>query len=231
MGLMDGLYGLFGYYNQARRNNDEAIKWYKKADHTKMTNTQHRMAYGVLLLRSGEFEKSREVLGRVLVHGYHNPKKNTRLLCKMNLALAYWKLDDLDIALELCEEVYRKIRNTRLYGIMGYLLIENGDMERAEKVNLEAYEYDDEDPVIIDNLGQYYDIMGDKEKAEELYRKALKEKSNQVCTLYALGKLLVIKGENDEAREHFEMALKQDINPMTVVEKKDIEAALAELDS
>ena len=37
--------------------------------------------------------------------------------------------------------------------------------------NLEALDYDDDDPVVLDNLGQIYYKMGDIEKGQGIFRK------------------------------------------------------------
>ena len=48
--------------------------------------------------------------------------------------------------------------------IIGYLKIEQGDAQAALDFNREALEYDDSDPVFLDNMGQtYYRLLHDKE--------------------------------------------------------------------
>ncbi|MFU0801186.1 MAG: hypothetical protein ACFWUE_11115 [Xylanivirga thermophila] len=69
----------------------------------------------------------------------------------------------------MLEEVQRKYNNSRVYGTLGYLLIEKGDLDKALEYNLQALDYDDEDPVILDNLAQTYYFMGDIEKAKKYF--------------------------------------------------------------
>ena len=53
----------------------------------------------------------------------------------------------------------------------------------------ESVDYDDEDPVCLDNLGQaYYRVTGEKDKAKEWFEKAHAEKDSQIDTLWFLGK-------------------------------------------
>ena len=53
------------------------------------------------------------------------------------------------------------------------LYVESGDLEKALAYNTEALEYDDEDPIVLDNMAQtYYRLANDKEKALEYFKKA-----------------------------------------------------------
>ena len=96
------------------------------------------------------------------------------------------KLGEADTAVEMLEEVYAKYRNSRLYETMGYILLEKGDLNKALEFNLEALDYDDENPIILDNLGQTYYRLGQKEKAKEYFEKAEELRDNQVDILYHL---------------------------------------------
>ena len=53
----------------------------------------------------------------------------------------------------------------------------------------ESVDYDDEDPVCLDNLGQaYYRVTGEKDKAKEWFEKAHAEKDSQIDTLWFLSR-------------------------------------------
>ena len=55
----------------------------------------------------------------------------------------------------------------------------------------ESVDYDDEDPVCLDNLGQaYYRVTGEKDKAKEWFEKAHAEKDSQIDTLWFLARTL-----------------------------------------
>lgn len=68
-------------------------------------------------------------------------------------------------------------------------------------------EYDDEDGVILDNMGQLNLAMGDKEKALEYFTRAHEIKPKQVDTLYYLATLALERGDKEKAREYLNDAL------------------------
>ena len=229
MGLWGNINGFLGYLFHIRGNLEKARRYYGIGMEKDMTNPSFKLAYGVALLKSGEFEKARDVFRDVLLNrGY---KESTRNMAKINLSLAYWKLGEIDTAIEMLKELHQKYRNSRIYGALGYLLIEKGDMKEALDYNLEALDYDDEDPVVLDNLGQTYYRMGRIDEAKKYFLKAESIKDDQAATLYHLGCIYQQEGDNDKAKEKFLKALDCNINPLTTISREDIERKLAELDS
>ena len=140
-------------------------------------------------------------------------KEEHKTMAKINISLAYWKLGDIDVAVEMMEEVHRKYRSGRVYGTLGYLLIQKGDLERALEYNLEGLEYDEDDPVILDNLGQIYYKMGQVDKAKDYFERAEEEKDDQAVTLYYLGLIYSQEGDKERAREKLDKALTCNITP------------------
>ena len=62
-------------------------------------------------------------------------------------------------------------------------------------------EYDEDDPVILDNLGQIYYKMGQVDKAKDYFERAEEEKDDQAVTLYYLGLIYSQEGDKERARE------------------------------
>ncbi len=228
MSIMGNLYGFLGYYNHSRGNFEKAQRLYEKAQELGTNRPNYLLSYGVLMLREGNFEKAKELFSIVLVN--MPAKEQYKTMAKMNISLAYWKLGDLDTAVEMLEEVHRKYRSGKVYGTLGYLLIHTGDLERALNYNLEALEYDNEDPVVLDNLGQIYYKKGDIDKAKEYFEKAEEEKDDQAVTLYHLGLIYSQEGNKELAKEKLEKALTCNITPLSAVTREDIEKALRDLD-
>ena len=115
---------------------------------------------------------------------------------------------------ELLQQLRISLRNGpngTVYGSLGYVLIEKarqtGDYTEALAFNMEALDYDEDDAVILDNLGQLHLSMGDKEKALEYFTRAHDIKPKQVDTLYYLALLALDRGEADAAREYLADAL------------------------
>ena len=69
-------------------------------------------------------------------------------------------------------------------------------------------DYDDEDAVVLDNVGQYYQRTGDYEKAREYLGKALEIRPTQVDSMYYLAKVnqaeaeqLMQQGDSDSINQ------------------------------
>jgi len=228
MGLIGNIYGFLGYFNHTRGKLDKAMSWYKKAEKNDVTIANFQMAYGVLLLRSGHFEEAKALFEKLLV--FYSGNESVKINSKINLSLVYWKLGDLDAAIERMQELHSKLKNSRTYGTLGYLLVEKGDYEEALKFNMDALEYDDTDPVVLDNIGQIYYHMGDMDNAFTYFQKAHEQKEDQVVTLYYLGDIYKQRGELDKAREMLEKALSCNISALSTISREEIVHKLKELD-
>jgi len=228
MSIVGNIYGFLGYYNHSRGNFEKAKDFYEKSLQQGCNKPNYLLSYGVLMLREGQFEKAKELFSTVLVE--LSVQEKYKNIAKMNISLAYWKLGEIDVAVEMLEEVHRKYPSGKVYGTLGYLLIQKGDLERALEYNLEALDYDDEDPVILDNLGQVYYKMGEMEKAKEFFEKAEEAKDDQAVTLYHLGLIYSQEGNKELAKEKLEKALTCNLTPLSAVTRQDIEKALRNLD-
>jgi len=228
MSIVGNIYGFLGYYNHSRGNFEKAKELYEKSLQRGGNKPNYLLSYGVLMLREGQFEKAKDLFSTVLVKLPVEEKYKT--MAKINISLAYWKLGEIDTAIEMLEEVHRKYRSGKVYGTLGYLLIHKGDLEKALEFNLEALDYDDEDPVILDNLGQIYYKMGDMDKAKEFFEKAEEEKDDQAVTLYYLGLIYLQEGKKELAKEKLEKALSANITPLSAITREEIENALRDLD-
>ena len=117
-----------------------------------------------------------------------------------------------------------------IYETLGYLYIEAGETEKALKYNQEALEYDDEDPITLDNLGQtYYRLTGDKAKALEYFKKAHQLKPGQIDTLYFLAQYDIENGNPSAAKEKLETALEGRFSPLNYATRDKVNALLATL--
>lgn len=227
MSLRGNFYGLLGYLNHSKKKYSEAEKYYREAVELGMTKGNYKLSYGVLLLNRGKFEEAKELFSKVLID--YSQTEKTRTRAKMNLALAYWKLGDVDTAIEMLMELQLKFNTSRIYGSLGYMLIEKGDLERALEYNLEALDYDDEDPVILDNLAQTYYEMNEIEQAKELFLKVEEIKPDQVTTLYYLACIYEREGNRALALEKLSRALECDITPLSTISRQEIQGKFDEL--
>ena len=104
-------------------------------------------------------------------------------------------------------------------------------VEKAEAFIRESVEYDDEDSVCLDNLGQWlYRVRDDKAGAKEWFEKALKIKPGQIDTLWFLSRYDLDKGDNQAALKKIEDILDNGrFSPLNFVDKKMAEDELARL--
>lgn len=85
----------------------------------------------------------------------------------------------------------------------------------------ESVDYDDEDPVCLDNLGQaYYRVTGEKDKAKEWFDKAHAEKDSQIDTLWFLSRYDLEAGDKAAAIAKLEKALDGRFSPLNFCTKE-----------
>ena len=102
--------------------------------------------------------------------------------------------------------------------------------EKAAGFLREAVEYDDEDPVCLDNMGQFlYRVNGDREGAKPWFEKALKLKDSQIDTLYFLSRYDEEAGDRQAALEKLEKAAEGRFSPLNYCTKETVEAEIARL--
>lgn len=213
---------------------DEALKMYEELYQKGLVSALYMLPYTVLLLRNAkedaDYIKAKEVLKKAEKAPDLSPDKRQQLL--MHYAVAQYKLGEMEKAINLLERAHQKNPCGVIYGSLGFLYIQAGDAEKALAYNLEALEYDEEDPVTLDNLGQvYYRLLNDKEKAKEYFDKAYAIKDSQIDTLYFLSRYDLEKGDNDAAAEKLETALDGRFSPLNYVTKDEVQAELDRLKS
>ena len=208
-------------------NCDEALKLYEECMNEGLKDMKTILPYSVLLLRSGQYQKARELL--VSVQKYPMADDQKRQLF-VNYAVAVYKLGDLPKAIEVLEVQDKKAESGLVYETLGYLLVEAGDFDKALEYNLKALEYDDEDPITLDNLGQtYFRLKGDKETARSYFDKALAQKPGQLDTLYFLAQYYIEAGNHSAAREKLETVLDGRFSPLNFASKEKAEILLQTL--
>ena len=96
--------------------------------------------------------------------------------------------------------------------------------------NKAAVDYDDEDPICLDNLAQtYYRCLGDKETAKPLFDKAHEIKPGQIDTLWFLSRYDLEAGDTAAAIEKLETALEGRFSPLNFTTKPMVEEEIRRL--
>ena len=208
-------------------DNEGAMKLFEEAYNEGLKEMASLLAYSVLLIRAGEYQKARELL--VKIQKYPMSDDNRRQLM-VNYSTVAYKLGNVEKGIELLERMHQKAPSGMVYQTLGYLYIEAGDYDKAIAFNTEAYEYDEEDAITLDNLGQtYYRLANDKVKAREYFEKAIEVKPGQIDTLYFLAKYDIEEGKKDAAKAKLEKALEGRFSPLNYASREKVETALRNL--
>lgn len=215
-------------YKEAEAVHMQAIEMYQKSIDKGARVPKHMMAFAVLLMRMHQFEKAHDImLATERVQGITTDEKRQ---LRINYAVCEWKLGRIDKAIEQLKLAGQDGMNSMLYGSLGYLLIaqaqQTGDFGEAVKFNDEAMEYDDDDAVVLDNMGQLSLAMGDREKAYEYFHHAHERKPQQVDTLYFLGKMNLEDGNESKAKEYLTRAVEGNYTALCTTEKAQAQALL-----
>lgn len=217
---------------EAKVKHEKALELYDEAIKGGCTKVSYVMAYGVLLLRFSRFDEAKELfLKAESTPGITRAEKHQ---LRINFAICQWKLGQLDSAISNLKIAMSETPTGMLYGSLGYILIEKarqtGDFAEAIEFNNKALEYDDEDAVVLDNLGQLYLAMGDKEKALPYFKKAHENKPRQVDTLYYLAKLSAEDGDTKQAIDYLNSALDGNYSALCTTTRDQALALKAELE-
>ena len=231
MGIMDGLKARKALTLQQKGNVQEARSIYQELFSGGYVSAAYMLPYSVLLLREGGEEnylKVKEILKKAEKAPDLDQGRKQQLF--MNYAVAQYKLGEMEKAIQLLEASHRKSPCGLTYQSLGWLYVEKGDAEKALAYNQEALDYDDEDPIVLDNLGQtYYRLLNDKEKAKEYFDKAIEIKDSQIDTLYFLAQYDKEAGDKQAAIEKLEKALEGRFSPLNYATKEMIQKEIDEL--
>lgn len=106
----------------------------------------------------------------------------------------------------------------------------NAGIEKAEQFIRNSVEYDDEDPVCLDNLGEFlYRVRGDKEAAKEWFDKAIGIKETQIDTLYFLSRYDLDAGNREAAIEKLEKAIGGRFSPLNYCSREMVQQEIEKL--
>lgn len=225
MSLMGNLYGRMALAKQAKGDIERARAQYEKALNAGMNAPRFALAYSILLLRAGEYEAARSLLIQVQKMPGLTPAQKQQMY--VNYATCRYKMGDIAQAVNLLEKQHAHAPCGLIFQTLGFLYVEQGDAEKAKAFNLSALEYDDEDPIVLDNVGQtYYRLLGDEETARRYFKAALKRKPGQIDTLYFMADIDEKAGRFDKARERLELALEGRFSPLNYATREMVQAKL-----
>ena len=181
-------------------NLEEALEYYKKAYKTGRSSVSINLSYAILLLRNGYAEEAMSVFNQIVFSPTAKPA--VKYQAKQYRVLAYYKLGNVEDAMEDAEELFENYKNTISYGLLGYLkLATNAPLDEVVKFCEEAYEYNSDDRDIVDNLAFAYIKQGEYEKAKKLIDTMLEDFPTFTEAYYHGAVVYKKLGDYDKARE------------------------------
>ena len=103
-------------------------------------------------------------------------------------------------------------------------------VEKAEAFVRKAVDYDDEDPICLDNMGQFlYRVREDRAEAKKWFDKAYAIKDSQIDTLYFLSRYDEEAGDRQAAIEKLEKALAGRFSPLNYCDKATVQNEITRL--
>ena len=217
-----------------RRGNETAtLAAFAKAESAGRLSADSTASYGYLAVKNGRTEEGFKLLDRALTLGRRGKslKLSDRRLLQTYFALVLWKQGRLDDAVALLEELLAQgYRTSTLYGNLGFLLVVQRNLERAEAVCLEAAEWDPEGKVILDNLASVYLEQERWPEAAEIYERLLALEPRFPEAWHGGGWASLKTGDAAAAQRRWQRALELPFHSLTTVERSAVEKALKELD-
>jgi len=202
-------------------NSELAFKYFNKAYKSGRLRGTYAIYYGYLLLKEGKFDEGGNILKEII----DNPKYSfaDKRSAKCNYALYLWKKDKLDEAIALLEDVIKEYKNSTVYGTLGYFYILKNDLEKALEFNLEAYDFNDSDRVIADNLGYLRYLLGEYDESEKIYKKLIKQDPKTPVVYYNYAKVCEALGDLEKAHYMLNRALHLKFSALSTISKNEVE--------
>lgn len=204
----------------------EGLLLFEKGAYGSKTDYMTKLRYAFCELKFGDMKKAKKMIMRIL--GDKIPL-NIKCEAKSVYAIILYKEGDLEDAKETMLWVYDNYKNTNMYCTLGYLFNILESPENAVKFNEEAYEYNGDKDVILDNLGQSYYLLGENEKALKIYEEFIDKEPSFPEAYYNYALVLLKAGDKDRAREMLTAALTKKYHNLTTITKEDVQNVLDQL--
>ena len=209
----------------SKGNVDAAVKWFAIANRLGPLKPASQMYYGYILLRTGDINTAEQLLTRASLGAKKDLLKKR---IKALLSLVVWKRGDLDGAIEMMEEAIYSVKVTNFYQNLGLMYNLKGDKQKSLAFNLEAYDYNSDDMVIMDNLAEAYALCGETEKAKAQYEALLKKDPHFPEPYYNFGLLLIKQGQKERGIDLIRQSLDKRFTFLSVKTKEEVELLLEE---
>ncbi len=211
-------------YSQYNKNNfAKGLKLMKSAHLSSAGTMNNSYHYAYMLLREGRCEDAKSAIRYAMLRG--NLKDSEKYRGKEILSLIHYRLGDYAQATEIMQTVFEHYKSSNVYGSLGYYKI-LAKAPDAESFALEAYDYNKDDKVILDNLVQLYLNMGELEKAKKYSDEAIAAQFTGIETFYHAALVEKHLGNKKAAIDNFKKALSFTPTFLTTVTTEEIQRQL-----
>lgn len=234
------LYGIYTYIptyyaskgNQAFNNGDfkEAAAQYKKCmQHRPKVN--HRINYAYMLMRIGEFDEAEKVLDFIL--RFRTVKPQLRNEARRQRCMVYYKQNRLDEAVADAQTMFDDgYKTSQMYAMLGYFkLLQAPTAQDTYDFCAEAYDYDEDNRDIKDNMILAFFYRGEYEKAKEISDKVMSENPQFVEAYYHGAQIEEKLGNYDKALEYIEKIPTCRWSNMTTVTEEQVDILKKQVES
>lgn len=190
-------------------------------------NAKNKNLYGYMLMQNSMFRDAVVVFNEIAMDKAVKPQDKTT--AKVYRAMAKTKIGEFQDALEDGEEIFSAMKNTLTYALLGYLRQKNGDA--ALDFCLEAYDYNNDERDICDNLAVAYYMTGDLDKAEEMAKMEREKFPAFVEGFYHSAQIATKRGDKKSALSYLEEIGNCRRTAMTTVSVEEVEALKEELEN
>jgi len=221
------IFAFLGRTSYYKGDMEKGLRWFKKAYKSGSAKPQTITSYAYLLLKTAKIQEAEDILESLL---RTKLEANDRMMVRSNMALVQWKKGNLDEAIQTLEEVITSYETTNIYGSLGYILIQKGDLDKALEFNLKASDYNSTNTIIMDNLGQTYYLRGEYDKAVEIYENLMDSNPSFPEAYYNYALVLKEKNEIEKALETARKSLNYSLSFLSTIVKEDIDNLIKDLE-
>ena len=221
-------YNIKGQYWLVRGDGERALKYYKKA-YDRKPKAVNTLNYGYLLLRAGKLSEAETIINSAFMLSKITEDDKNR--ARMMLALISWQKGDISEAIGIYEKLLEQGESTTVYANLGFLYIESGDLDKAYDFCRRAYEYNDDNNVILDNIAECAYRSGNLSEAGKYLEKAVNSKQPIAENYYHYAKILKDSGDREKALKYARMADSMTINVLSGIKESDVSALVSELEN
>ncbi len=218
---------LLGQRAYAQGNNNKALRYLKAGHEHARAGASNSSAYAYILLRCGRADDAKVVANYALLSKRISDTDKNQV--RQILSLICYKKGEYAEATKMMETIFETYKSSTVYGTLGYYKILAGS-EDMYSFNEEAYAYNSENKVIIDNMIILYLQKGEYEEAQKLSQKSLDAGNKGVEIYYHAAQAEEGLGNDEQALEYYRMAQSCTRSFMTTVPEKEIVDAIERLD-